>query len=327
MDSIRVDAERLAAAALDVLRRPWPHKLDHLILHAEDRPLPADIHPVFRGCYDWHSSVHMHWSLLRLRSWVDRRWRSEIDAHFDAHFTPSLVERERAYAAEPGRGAFERPYGWAWLLKLQSELEAQAAPWALALAPFASDVAGRFGEFIGRSPYPVRWGTHANSAFAMLLARDFAVYRADARLREAIDGMARDWFGRDEDYPAKYEPSGADFLSGGLCEALLMSRVLGDGFAAWWSRFDRDGAATQYWLAPAIVSDRTDPQIVHLDGLNLSRAWCLRAIADRLPDAQRAAVLRAADAHWQAGRPHVMSGDFVATHWLLSFALLSVDRS
>lgn len=322
-------AHALADCALHAVRRAFPHKLDHLILHERDHPLPHEIHPVFWGSYDWHSSVHMHWSLLRLRSLAPGlAARAEIEAHFDEHFTPEKVSRERDYAATPGRGSFERPYGWAWLLKLQCELascadDAHVVAWRTAMAPFAADVAARLADFLGRSHYPVRAGTHANSAFAMLLARDYALLVGDIRLLDAIESAAKTWFGADRAYPSHYEPSGSDFLSAGLCEALLMRRVLGDAFAPWWAAFDGAGQALRHWLAPAVVSDRVDAQLVHLDGLNLSRAWCLQELASAVDESQRAPTMAAARRHWEAAWPHVTTGDFAATHWLVSFALLS----
>ena len=326
------DADRLAALCLDVLRRQWPHKLDHLMLHERDNPLPGDIHPVFSGCYDWHSSVHMHWSLLRLAGSVgDASLRADVERHFDSHFTPALVAVERSYAAEPERGGFERPYGWAWLLKLQAELHGRSAgdarveAWAAALAPFASDVATRLAEFLARMPHPVRWGAHPNSAFAMVLARDYALELHDERLSDVLAAAARSWFLTDEDYPARYEPGATDFLSPGLCEALLMSRLFGGDFEDWWSRFDRSGGAIEHWRVPAVVADASDGQLVHIAGLNLSRAWCLIGLADAVPAAQRETLLSAAADHWNAGWPYVTGGEFVATHWLLSFAMLCAE--
>ncbi|HEX2827977.1 MAG TPA: DUF2891 domain-containing protein [Burkholderiales bacterium] len=332
MDISRIlaaEADRLAALCLDVLRRRYPHKLDHLILHERDNPLPGEIHPVFSGCYDWHSSVHMHWSLLRLYESVqDADLRSGIGRHFESRFTPALVAVERAYAGEPQRGGFERPYGWAWLLKLHAELDARGsgdariAGWAAALAPFASEVAGRLAAFLSSTPYPVRYGAHPNSAFAMVLARDYALALRDERLARAIEAAARSWFLHDEDCPARYEPGATDFLSPGLCEALLMSRLLGADLTAWWARFDRSGKAIGHWRVPAVVADAADGQLVHIAGLNLSRAWCLIALRDAVPPEQRDTLISAAEDHWKAGWPYVTGGEFVATHWLLSFAML-----
>jgi hypothetical protein len=333
---VAADAPHLAQAALAVLQQAYPHKLDHLILDAGDRPLPSEIHPVFDGCYDWHSSVHMHWSLLRLwRVAPGLPQQREIETHLEGRFSAASVARELAYASAPGRAGFERPYGWAWLLKLQAELDRHeagadglpgAARWAEALRPLSGFFAQRLAEFIGRSHYPVRAGTHANSAFAMGLALEYAAAAGDRMLQAAIGEAAQRWFGSDVTYPALYEPSGSDFLSPGLCEAVLMHEVLGPGFPGWWHRFmpSHDGIAR--WLTPALVSDRADAQLVHLDGLNLSRAWCLRTLAHALPQ-QAADFELAAQRHWQAAWPHVFGGDFVATHWLLSFALLSLDRT
>jgi hypothetical protein len=323
-------AEPLAQCALSALARRFPHKLDHLILDEHDQRLPAQMHPVFDGCFDWHSSVHMHWSLLRLRSLAPGLTAGPaIAQRLDARLRPELVAQELAYVRTPGRAAFERPYGWAWLLLLQSELEAQARAgrddagrWADALRPLARELAHRLAGFLSTSGYPVRAGTHANSAFAMLLAREYALGAGDDELRESVERAARAWFGADEAYPAAYEPSGTDFLSPGLCEALLMRRVLDADFAGWWTAFRPAEASLDRWLAPATVADRRDGQLVHLDGLNLSRAWCLRALAPALDARTGERFEPAAVAHWRAAWPHVTGGDFVATHWLVSFALL-----
>jgi hypothetical protein len=325
-DDVHACADALAQCALQALDRRFPHKLDHLILDEHDHRLPQEIHPVFDGCYDWHSSVHMHWSLLRLRHQVRTQSGVEaIRARFDARFRPQAVEVELDYLRTPGRGSFERPYGWAWLLQLQQELEAQgaeAAGWAAALRPLADEVERRLCQFLALSGCPVRAGTHANSAFAMLLARDYAVSSGRVALKEQIDRTALGWFGADAEYPARYEPSGTDFLSPGLCEALLMGHVLGEGFGPWWHRFMPDEAGLVQWCQPAAVTDRTDGQLVHLEGLNLSRAWCLRGLAPAVDEACGRRFARAAQEHWAASWPHVTGGDFVATHWLVSFALL-----
>ena len=331
---IRAHVDALADCALAVLSQRFPHKLDHLILDATDHALPQQMHPVFDGCFDWHSSVHMHWSLLRLRALAPGLAAAgAIARRFDTHLRPELVARELDYLRTPGRGSFERPYGWAWLLKLQSELHAQSdkdaatARWAEALRPLAEDIARRLAAFVQLSAWPVRAGTHANSAFALLLAHDYAKVVGDGALSQAIAAAAIAWFGADAAYPVMYEPSGTDFLSPGLCEALLMQRVLGTRFAPWWARFAPDDAALARWDTPAVVADRTDGHLVHLDGLNLSRAWCLRTLAgaDGVAEALRERFARAAEAHWRAAWPHVTGGDFVATHWLVSFALLGAE--
>jgi Protein of unknown function (DUF2891) len=321
------DAARFADTAPATIAQRFPHQLDHLILDEHDLAAPSVMHPVFDGSYDWHSSVHMHWSLLRLlRRQPDLPQRARIVAHFDQRFVPEHIAIERAYAAHPQRGSFERPYGWGWLLALQAELDAdddtlpQRSAWADALRPFSAEVAARFAAFLGRSHYPVRAGTHANSAFAMGLARRLG----DAALDRAIAGAAQRWFAGDRDYPAGYEPGGADFLSPGLVEAQLMLGLLDDDFAAWWSGFAPRDAALQCWLQPARVADRIDPQLVHLDGLNLSRAAALDALAASMAAPLSARLRAAAQAHREAAWLHVSGGDFAATHWLVSFALLSL---
>lgn len=322
------DAARFADTALAAIAQRFPHKLDHLILDEHDLAAPSALHPVFDGSYDWHSSVHMHWSLLRLlRRHPALPQRARIVAHFDEHFVPERIAAERAYAAHPQRGSFERPYGWGWLLALQAELDApdehlpQRTAWAGALRPFSAEVTARFAAFLGRSRYPVRAGTHANSAFAMGLA----LRLGDAALDRAIADAAQRWFAADRDYPADYEPGGADFLSPGLVEARLMHELLGEGFAAWWSCFAPRDDALECWLQPAHVDDRTDPQLVHLDGLNLSRAAALDALAASMAAPLAERLRAAARAHREAAWPHVSGGDFAATHWLVSFALLSLS--
>ena len=326
---VRDSSTALAQCCLEVIAQQFPHKLDHLIQHDRDNPLPSEIHPIFDGSYDWHSSVHMHWSLLRLRRLgVEPATVEAIDHRFDSFFRPELVDRELTYVLAPGRGSFERPYGWAWLLKLQTELDESGAGsatgpalWADALRPLSDELATRIAAYFAHLRYPIRSGLHNNTAFSMLLANDYARVTGNERLREIIRARALNWFGNDRDYPAQYEPGGADFLSPGLCEALLMNRVLApEAFDAWWSGFAPADLAV--WETPAQVDDRLDGHAVHLDGLNLSRAWCLRELAMANARVPRERLERAAVAHWKAAWPHVTGGDFVATHWLTSFALL-----
>jgi hypothetical protein len=325
-------AERLAQLALVNVRIEYPHKLDHLINGPEELLPPRTLHPAFYGSYDWHSAVHMHWTLARLlRLFAHLPAAGHIAALLDTHLNEATIAGELAYLDQPNRATFERPYGWAWLLKLDAEFHRfddtpRVCQWRRALAPLALAFAERFVRFMGRSDYPVRVGTHGNSAFAMLLALDWCEQVQHPALRQAIHAKARQWFGRDARYPAAYEPGGNDFLSGGLCEAALMHRVLdGCDFDDWWQQFRPADAALAQWLTPASVADRADPQIVHLDGLNLSRVWCWRALAANL-DLPENVLQTAIDAHLQASLPHVAEGDFGATHWLASFALLALTE-
>ena len=298
---------------------------------------PADVltsramHPAFYGSFDWHSCVHMHWSLARLRRLFPALpERAAIDRVFDAHLNAATIEGELAYLVRPASASFERPYGWAWLLELARELRADDDPdaerWSNALAPLAEAFALRFRAWLPRADYPVRYGMHTNGAFALAFAIDYARAAGDVALERACVSRALAWFGEDRDAPAAWEPSGTDFLSPSLMEADLMRRVLPhDRFGDWLDAFlpalARGGPASL--IAPARVSDRADPHIVHLDGLNLSRAWCLRAVAGALPagDPLRPALAAAADEHVAAGLAHVMTGDYMGEHWLASFAV------
>ena len=338
IEAFAVDA--LAATALANVGREYPFHLMHLAHGSAEVMPPRALHPVFHGAYDWHSCVHMHWTLVRcLRRLPQGPLPAAVAAHFDARFTADAVAGECAYFSDAGRSAFERPYGWGWLLQLAVELDAlaarlpAAARWSQALAPLAALLAGRFAAWLPRAQFPVRAGTHGNSAFALLLALQYARHRGDAVLAAVIEERARHWFGGDRAYPAGYEPGGDDFLSGGLCEALLMARVLKAGeWARWWSVFAPSLDAVGPWLAPVPVSDPTDPKIVHLHGLNLSRAWCWRELLPLLPEPLRAAAAEAAAAHLRASLGAATAGEYVGTHWLASFALLaatgeSVDGS
>lgn len=322
-------ASAFADCALHCVRQRYPYAMPHLMRHAQDHPDPALVHPIFHGSYDWHSSVHMHWSLLRLlRLMPGLAQRENIIAHFAERFTAQAGAAECSYLqANPG---FERPYGWAWLMQLHAELLTMsealpaASAWAQTLQGMVDIVADRAKAFLTLAHYPQRAGMHANSAFAMTLFSSYARQRHDQAFAKVLNETAKRWFGSDTDYAARFEPSGADFLSGGLCEALLMSRLLGAQFPSWWQGFAPSGQDMLRWLEPAVVSSRVDGQLVHLDGLNLSRAWCLSSLAEQLPQ-ERTRFEAAAQKHLQAALPHVTGGDFVATHWLVSFALLALS--
>lgn len=326
---------RLAELALAGIAREYPHKLDHVMADDADAQSPRVLHPAFHGSYDWHSCVYMHWLLARVRRrFPDLAERPAIDALFDLHFAPAAIAVEAAYLARPGSEAFERTYGWAWLLKLAAELAGDADPacarWSRALEPLAAAFAARYREFLPRAGYPFRYGLHPNTAFALAFALDYAAVANDERLAAACADKAREWYAADRDAPAAWEPSGVDFLSPTLVEAELMRRVLDQhAFSAWLADFlpgfaDRQPAVL---FAPAEVTDRGDPQLVHLDGLNLSRAWCFRGIAAGLPpgDARAAVAREAAARHLAAGWPGLASGEFVGAHWLASFAVLALD--
>ena len=325
-------ASRFAALALGHVTREYPNKLDHVLRGPEDLRSPRALHPIFYGSFDWHSCVHGYWLLCTLlRAFPALPEAPRIVALLDAHLTPENVAGESAYLGAAERATFERPYGWAWLLMLHAELARHANDdgrrRAEALAPLARAFAQRFLRYLPYATYPVRAGTHANSAFALALALEYAVQCRDDSLLGLARDKARAWFAGDTDCQA-WEPSGEDFLSPALVEAECMRRVLRPPeFAPWLQRFlpRLEHGEPAALFAPAAVSDRTDGRIAHLDGLNFSRAWCLRSIAGALDlnDARRTPLRVAADAHLRVSLPH-LAADYAGEHWLATFALLAL---
>ncbi len=317
-------ANRLAGVALGHVTREYPNKLDHVLSGPGDARGPRGLHPVFYGSFDWHSCVHGYWMLAHLyRRFPSISNAPSIRALFDAHFVPDRIAGECAYLASPASGGFERPYGWAWLLKLAAELAdhetVEGRRWSSALAPLASIFAERFIAFLPRATYPVRAGVHSNTAFALRLASD---YRNTA-LRAALTDAAWRWYSADRDCQA-WEPGGDEFLSPALIEAECMRVMLPeDAFQPWFDGFlphlGQSLPATLF--TPATVSDRSDGKIAHLDGLNLSRAWCWRALARFTPDPE--VTRRTAQFHIDASLAHV-NDDYMGEHWLASFAVLAL---
>ncbi len=319
-------AARFMALTLGHLGREYPHKLDHVLDGPQDAQTPAALHPIFHGSFDWHSCVHGWWQVLHLaRLYPDLPEAAAVRERADKTLTAANFAVETAYLARPSARGFERPYGWAWALMLHGEMAQHDAAWAQHGGYFAGAFAARFAAFLPLQTYPIRTGTHYNSAFAMVLALDWARVH-DAALAQSVERRADDWFGGDWACQA-WEPGGDEFLSPALCEALLMSRVLGADFAGWFDRFLPDCASGQpaTLFTPAAVSDRSDGKIAHLDGLNLSRSWCWREIARALPASHPVGALarRTAADHLAAALPHV-AGDYMGEHWLATFALLAL---
>ncbi len=321
-------AGRFADAALGHVGREYPNVLQHVLAGPQDARTPRDLHPIFYGSFDWHSCVHGHWLLATLlRLHPDLPQARVIRAHLDASYTPANVAGELAYLERPLSRGFERPYGWAWLLKLDAELAAHDASWSRTLRPLSTAFVARFGEFLPRADYPLRAGVHSNSAFALTLCLDYAQAAADQAFAALGRNKAMAWYAADADCQA-WEPSGDEFLSPALVEAELMRRVLAPvEFRAWFAAFLPRAVAGEpaTLFTPARVSDRGDGKIAHLDGLNLSRAWCWKGIASSLltDDPVRTKALAAADRHLDASLPHV-TGDYMGEHWLASFALLAL---
>jgi hypothetical protein len=326
-------ASSFAQLALRNVRQEYPNKLDHVMNDGQDVRAPRALHPAFYGSFDWHSSVHTHWLLARLLRTVQKLPESSaIATLFDEHLSTHAIAGEVAYLNRPYRSAFERMYGWAWLLKLQAELielarsYPPAGKWRTALQPLADRFVQHYRDFLPRAPYPIRSGTHANSAWGLLFALDYAQAIQDEGLSALIVHKARAWYADDRNYPAAYEPSGEDFLSAGLLEAVLMRRVLKEEFSTWWAEFCPDKEGLAAWLVPAAIIDRHDPRLCHLDGLNLSRACCWKMLADGLPASRQEEVQRAIAAHLHVSLPHAGQGDYVGTHWLASFATLALTE-
>lgn len=324
-------ASDFAALALGHVRREYPNNVDHALACPADALTPSELHPIFYGSYDWHSCVHSYWMLARLlRRFPDCPAAADIRALFDTQFTPENVAAECAYFGRPTARGFKRPYGWAWLLKLSTELGLQTElRWGLHIAPLAEIIVQRFRDFLPRSTYPVRVGTHFNTAFGLRMAADYADFKGDDGFAKLLRDTGVRWYGENRDCPAWGEPSGDDFQSSALIEAECMRRLLPPAeFLPWFDHFlprlpERQPATL---FRPATVTDRSDGKISHLDGLNLSRAWCWRSLGRALPasDERRAIVQNAAQEHLAAGLPHV-ADHYMGAHWLASFAVLALD--
>ena len=323
-------AEEFARLALSHIGREFPNKLDHVMSAAADVQGPRALHPIFFGSFDWHSCVHGYWLLARLmRLMPGLPAAREIAALFDDRITEANAAKETAYLARPDSRGFERPYGWAWALALHAELERHdggaGARAARHLRAWAQAFAARFKAFLPLSTYPVRAGVHSNTAFALRLAADYAE-RADADLMALLRRSAQSWYGADGNCQA-WEPSQDDFLSSALIEAECLRRLLATPeFRAWFARFLPRAGEPASLYTPARASDRSDGKIAHLDGLNLSRAWCWRSIADALDPADPtcAKARAAAEAHIAGSLPHV-AGDYAGEHWLATYALLALE--
>jgi hypothetical protein len=321
-------ADQFASAALGHVTREYPTKPDHVLTGPGDLISQRELHPIFFGSFDWHSCVHAHWLLARLlRQYPALTDAERIREHFAAAFTADNVAVELAYLARPFTGTFERPYGWAWLLMLAAELQTDQRA---ALKPLAEAFAQRFLTFLPKARYPVRSGVHSNTAFALALAIEYARTCRDDTLAAAVTVAARRWYFDDTNCPA-WEPSGEDFLSPCLIEAECMRRVLpAEEFAAWFKRFlprleQREPPAL---FQPVEVSDRSDGRIAHLDGLNLSRAWCWSNLARSMPaeDPRTGLMHGVAARHLEASIGHITE-DYMGEHWLATFALLALEAS
>ena len=330
-------AERFANLALHCVHAEYPNKISHTLGSDADVRPPRELAPAFFGCYDWHSSVHGHWLLARLaRQFPQAPFAAGARAALARSLTPAHIASEVAYFQTPGRASYERPYGLAWLLFLAAELRAwddpQARQWSQALAPLEVEAAQRLRSWLPKLRYPIRVGEHSQTAFAFGLVHDWARVTRDVEMQSLIEAKAQAFYASDRNCPLAYEPSGEDFLSPCLAEADLMRRILPAREYGQWLRHFLPvvpAGSKKPWLAPAEVTDRSDPKLAHLDGLNLSRSWMLLGIASGLPQGDRriGALNAAAEAHAAAALPAVTGEHYEGGHWLGTFAVYLTTRA
>jgi hypothetical protein len=339
-------AARFAALALKCLHQEYPNHISHTLGADADARPPRELTPAFYGCYDWHSAVHAHWLLVRLvRLFPDAAFAPQARAAVTRSLTSANIEAEVGYLRGAGRASFERPYGLAWLLELAAELrrfdDADARRWSVTLLPLETEVAARLESWLPRLHYPIRIGEHDQTAFSFGLMWDWAGVAQAQPMRTLLEDAAQRFYRHDRDCPLAYEPSGEDFLSPCLAEADFLRRVLAPrAFASWLARFlpqipdGRAGTRSAQqpgapWLVPGVVTDRADPKLAHIDGLNLSRAWMLEGIAHALPahDTHVPALLAAAARHRDAALPAVTGEHYEGGHWLGTFAVYLTSQA
>ena len=330
-------ASRFAGLALKCLHQEYPNHISHTLDSDADARPPHELSPAFYGCYDWHSDVHGHWLLVRMvRKFPDAPFAAAARTELARSFTSQNIAGEVAYFQREGRASFERPYGLAWLLQLSAELRSwndpQAQQWALNLRPLEAEAAARLKRWLPDLHYPIRIGEHDQTAFSFGLIWDWAGVAADSEMRRLLADAARRFYFPDRGCPLNYEPSGQDFLSPCLAEADFMRRVLDRAeYGRWLSAFlpGIPRKAGSPWLQPAVVTNRSDPKLAHLDGLNLSRAWMLEGIAKGLgPQDRRApALLAAAARHRNAALPEITGEHYEGGHWLGTFAVYLVTEA
>jgi hypothetical protein len=328
-------AEGLAILPFNCIQKEYPNKPDHVIAGINDIKPTKQLHPAFYGCYDWHSSVHGHWLLIYiLRNFPQLTIANNIINRLNENLTKDNILKEIEYINNDDRKSFERPYGWAWLLKFYEELylwhNENAKKWKESLEPLAKVIASKFIVYFPSQTYPIRSGIHPNTAFGFSFALDYARTVGDDALEKLLTERTRSYYINDRNCPAEFEPGGNDFLSPCLTEADLMRRILSkEEFSKWFHNFlpGISKGEPQTLLTPAVVGDRSDPQIVHLDGLNLSRAWCMYSIGKALNDDDPAKVilLNSARIHATDALSNVASGYYEGEHWLATFAAYMLD--
>jgi len=327
-------AADLAKLAIDGLSREYPNKPSNVLVGPKDILSPKQLHPAFYGCFDWHSSVHGHWMLVRLlKTNPNHPLAQSSRERLAQNLTQPNIDAEVAYFQVKENRSFERMYGWAWLLRLQSELHSwddpQGRQWRETLKPLENQIVSLTLGYLPRLTTPIRTGVHPDTAFALGQILDYARTVGNQELEHAIEKRAQEYYLSDRNYASEYEPSGEDFFSASLNEADLMRRILPtQKFAEWLERFLVHNEASSHakLLTPVVVPDVTDGKLVHLAGLNLSRAWTLAAVAEALPEKAhwKAPFARSAQAHLDAGLAYVFSGHYEGEHWLGTFAVYAI---
>ncbi len=325
-------ANQLAALPIKCLQQEYPNKLSQMLIDSSEILSPAELHPAFYGCFDWHSSVHGHWSLVfLLNRFPDLDKKSEIIEKLETNLSKENITAEIAYFNKKHEKSYERTYGWAWLLKLQQELEISKEPYAAALAsnlkPLTNLLIERYIEFLPKLIYPQRVGTHSNTAFGLSFAYDYALYSGNRELQLSIETHAKRFFLNDANCPFTWEPSGTDFLSPCMEELHLMQKVLPkDEFLDWAKQFAKPLFSRKFDWETAKVSDREDGHLVHLDGLNFSRAWCFFTLAQAYPK-EFGHLKPLAEKHFDYSFHSITDGNYEGEHWLASFALHALELS
>jgi len=325
------EANKLVELPLHCVETPYPYKTGIILGSADDLKEPSVLHPVFYGCFDWHSAAHGYWSMVTLlRQFPDLEQADEVKAILKRNLTAEKVAREVDFFSKDINDSFERTYGWAWLLKLSDELHSWEDPMAKELAanlqPLTDLIVERYINFLPRLVYPVRVGEHTNTAFGLSFAYDYAVNQQHTELQQLIAKRAKDYFLEDKNCPIGWEPSGYDFLSPCLEEIGLMQRILPkQQFLTWLDDFMPQLADPEFSLAVGEVGDRTDGKLVHLDGLNFSRAWNLYALANQYPQYRH--LRKIADKHMAHSYPNLIGDSYEGGHWLGSFAIQALNQT